>query len=107
MMTPWVSNEWMAILLIGLAAAAHQGFSANLFALSGDLFPKRAVGSVVGLGGMMGGVSGMIFQSSAGRIVDKFHTYLPLFIAAGSAYLLATLVIQILSPRLEQVKFDK
>jgi len=106
MVTPDVGNEWIAIFLIGLAAAAHQGFSANLFALTGDLFPRRAVGSVVGLGGMLGGVGGMIFQFSAGRLVDRFHTFLPLFIVAGSAYLVATLIIHLLSPRLEEARFD-
>ena len=106
MMTPNINNEWIAILLIGVAAAAHQGFSANLFALSGDLFPRRAVGSVVGIGGMCGAVAGMIFQFSAGRIVDHFHTYLPLFVIAGSAYILAVLIIHLLAPRLEPAKFQ-
>jgi MFS transporter, ACS family, hexuronate transporter len=104
--TPNINNEWMAIVLIGIAAAAHQGFSANLFALSGDLFPRRAVGSVVGIGGMLGALGGMAFQASAGRIVDHFHTYLPLFVVAGSAYLLAVLIIQILSPRLKPAVFE-
>lgn len=104
--TPTVRHEWIAILLIGVAAAAHQGFSANLFALSGDLFPRRAVGSVVGIGGMCGAIGGMLFQFAAGRIKDRFHTFLPLFIVAGSAYLVATLLIQCLSPRLQMAKFD-
>ena len=81
--TPRINNEWIAILLIGVAAAAHQGFSANLFALSGDLFPRRAVGSVVGIGGMCGAIGGMIFQASAGLIVDHFHSYLPLVCRGG------------------------
>jgi ACS family hexuronate transporter-like MFS transporter len=105
-LTPRINNEWIAILLIGLAAAAHQGFSANLFALTGDLFPRRAVGSVVGIGGMFGAIGGMIFQASAGLIVDHYHSYLPLFVVAGSAYLLAIGFIQALSPRLEPARFD-
>jgi MFS transporter, ACS family, aldohexuronate transporter len=104
--TPKVGSEWFAILLIGVAAAAHQGFSANLFALSGDLFPRRAVGSIVGIGGMFGSIGGMIFQASAGLVVDHLHSYLPLFVVAGSAYLLAVLLIQILAPRLEPATFD-
>jgi ACS family hexuronate transporter-like MFS transporter len=106
MMTP-LANKWIAIFLIGVAAAAHQGFSANLFALSGDLFPRRAVGSVVGIGGMCGSFCGMLFQAASGRVVDRFHTYLPLFVVAGSAYLLAVLVIQALAPRLEPVRFGE
>jgi ACS family hexuronate transporter-like MFS transporter len=100
-MTTPHAGKWAATFLIGVAAAAHQGFSANLFALSGDLFPRRAVGSVVGIGGMFGSFCGMLFQSASGRVVDRFHTYLPLFIVAGSAYLLAVLAIQLLAPRLE------
>ncbi len=103
--TPKMGNEWIAILLIGVAAAAHQGFSANLFALSGDLFPRRAVASVVGIGGMFGAIGGMLFQAAAGRIVDHLHSYLPLFVIAGSAYVVAMLIIQILTPRLEMATF--
>jgi ACS family hexuronate transporter-like MFS transporter len=105
MATPSVNNKWIAIALIGVAAAAHQGFSANLFALSGDLFPKRAVGSVVGLGGMCGALAGMVFQSAAGRIVERAG-YLPLFIIAGSAYMLAIGIIQALSPRLRSADLE-
>jgi len=106
MMTPH-TNKWNAIFLIGLAAAAHQGFSANLFALSGDLFPRRAVGSVVGIGGMCGSICGMLFQAASGRVVDHFHTYVPLFVVAGSAYLVAVMFIHALSPRLEPARFGQ
>jgi ACS family hexuronate transporter-like MFS transporter len=98
-----LDHMWAVVFLIGLAAAAHQGFSANLFALAGDLFPRRCVGSVVGIGGMCGAISGIVMQLAAGRIVDRLHTYLPLFIFAGSAYLLAVLIIQFLSPRLKPI----
>jgi MFS transporter, ACS family, hexuronate transporter len=106
MVTPNVNNKWIAVALIGLAAAAHQGFSANLFAVSGDLFPKSAVGSVVGLGGMFGAVGGFTFQWAAGRVVDTWHSYLPLFVTAGAAYITAIGVIQILSPRLKMAEFS-
>ncbi|HEX4053380.1 MAG TPA: MFS transporter [Tepidisphaeraceae bacterium] len=106
MVTPKLNDEWLAILLIGVAAAAHQGFSANLFALSGDLFPRRAVASVVGLGGMFGAIGGMLFQAAAGRVVDRLHSYLPLFVIAGSAYVVAVLFIHLLTPRLEMATFD-
>ena len=102
MAAPFLDNEWGVVCLIGLAAAAHQGFSANLFALSGDLFPPQMVGSVVGVGGLFGGVAGIIVPIAAGHIVKSYHTYLPLFIFAGSAYVVAILAIQLLSPRLEQ-----
>jgi ACS family hexuronate transporter-like MFS transporter len=104
--TPWVPFKWVAVCLIGLAAAAHQGFSANLFALSGDLFPRQAVGSVVGIGGMFGAVGGMIFQAAAGVIVDKTHSFLILFLIAGSAYVLAVLIIHLLAPRLEVAQIE-
>jgi ACS family hexuronate transporter-like MFS transporter len=97
---PVVDNMWTAVLLIGLAAAAHQGFSANLFTLTSDLFPRRAVGSVVGLGGMAGAVGGMLLQSASGRIKVMTDTYLPMFIIAGSVYVLSVLVIHLLAPRL-------
>jgi ACS family hexuronate transporter-like MFS transporter len=100
-----VHNLWGVVFLLGLAAAAHQGFSANLFALTGDLFPRRVVGSITGIGGMMGGVASIVLQISAGIIVD--HTgYFPLFIVFGLSYLVAVLVIQLLAPGMERANFD-
>jgi ACS family hexuronate transporter-like MFS transporter len=106
MATPFLPFKWVAVGLIGLAAAAHQGFSANLFALSGDLFPRQAVGSVVGIGGFFGAVGGMLFQAGAGLIVEKTHNFLILFLIAGCAYLLAVAIIQLLVPRLEPANID-
>jgi ACS family hexuronate transporter-like MFS transporter len=99
------NNEWIAVGLIALAAAAHQGFSANLFALTGDLFPRRVVGSVTGIGGMFGGVASIFLQMSAGRVVDHFG-YAPLMVVCGSAYLLAVIIIHVLAPRLEAAEID-
>src|SRR5207245_6700913 len=65
------SHLWVAVILIGIAAAAHQGWSANIFTLASDMFPKQAVGSVVGIGGMMGAVGGMIVSPFVGWILDK------------------------------------
>ena len=93
-------------LIIGVATAAHQGFSANLYTLPCDVFPRCAVGSVVGIGGMIGAVGGMIMAKYAGWVLDKIGTYTPIFVVAGSAYLLALLVIHLLSPRLEPVVVD-
>ena len=86
-----------------LAASAHQGFSANLFTLTSDMFPRRAVGSVVGIGGMAGAIGGTLFQRAAGRITDLTGSYLTLFLIAASVYLLAVLIIHALAPRLEPV----
>ncbi|MBS1841672.1 MAG: MFS transporter [Acidobacteria bacterium] len=95
-----VSGLWPATLLIGLAAAAHQGFSANVLTLASDLFPSRAVGSVSGIAGMAGAVGGMLIAEAVGHILQWTGSYkIPFFIAA-SAYTVALLVIHVLSPRL-------
>jgi len=101
--TPLVSNLWSAVLLISLAAAAHQGFSANLFTLTSDMFPRRAVGSVVGIGGTMGAVGGILMQLASGRIKDLTGSYLTMFVIAASVYVLSVLIIHLLAPRLEPV----
>jgi MFS transporter, ACS family, aldohexuronate transporter len=96
-----VSHLWVAVGLVGLAAAAHQGWSANLFTLTSDMFPRRAVGSVVGIGGMAGAVGGMLIAKVVGYVLEWTGSYLPVFIIAGSAYLTAFVVIQLLVPKLE------
>ena len=94
-------NMWAAVLLFGLAAAAHQGFSANLYTITSDMFPNRAVGSVTGIGGMVGSIGGMIMARGVGVVLQRTGSYrIPLFMA-GFAYLLAMLIIQLLAPRLE------
>ncbi len=98
---PVVSNMWLAVFFIGLAAAAHQGYSANLFTLTSDMFPRNAVASVVGIGGMAGAVSGILMNMAAGRIKDLTGSYLAMFIMAGSVYLLALLAVHALAPRLK------
>ena len=95
------SSLWLAVVLIGIAAAAHQGWSANIFTLSSDMFPKQAVGSVVGIGGMLGAVGGMIIAPLVGYILQTTGSYVPIFIIAASAYLAALLIIHLLAPRLE------
>jgi MFS transporter, ACS family, aldohexuronate transporter len=98
------SNLWAATLLIGLAASAHQGWAANLFALASDLFPAQVVASVVGLGGMAGALTAMAFSESAGFILEKTGSYWSLFAVAPSAYLAALAIIHWLSPRLQPAK---
>ena len=101
-----VGNLWGAVLLVGLAAAAHQGFSANLFTLPSDLFPAQAVGSVVGLGGMAGAIGGMLMAKVVGYILQWTGSYRIPFLMAGSAYLLALAIVHGLTPRLEPAKLS-
>jgi ACS family hexuronate transporter-like MFS transporter len=96
-------NLWLATGLVALAAAAHQAWSANLFTLASDTFPRHAVGTVVGFGGMAGAVGGMSIAKITGKVLEATGSYLPVFIMAGSAYLVALLIVHILSPKLEPV----
>jgi ACS family hexuronate transporter-like MFS transporter len=96
------TNLWVAVLLVGIAAAAHQGWSANLFTLSSDMFPRHAVGTVVGFGGMAGAVGGMLIAKLTGYILQTTGSYVPVFIIAGAAYLIALGVVHLLAPRLEK-----
>jgi ACS family hexuronate transporter-like MFS transporter len=99
----FVKTLWPAVLLIGLAAAAHQGWSANLYTLVSDTFPRSAVASVVGLGGFAGALGGMLTAPMVGYWLDFSHdSYRPLFVVAGVAYLAALGVIQLLLPKLER-----
>ncbi len=107
MMAPSVDSLWVAVGLISVATAAHQGWSANLFTFSSDMFPRRAVGSVVGFGGMAGAIGGMLFTKITGYILQWTHSdYRPVFIIAGLAYLAALLVIHVLVPVIKPVEID-
>jgi MFS transporter, ACS family, hexuronate transporter len=101
---PFAHNLWAVVGLVGLAAAAHQGWSANLFTVPSDTFPKAAVASVVGIGGMIGAIGGAILQAVTGYVVKLTNSYVPMFVLACSAYLVALLVIQLLAPRLQPAK---
>lgn len=96
-----VNQLWVAVGLVSLAAAAHQGWSANLFTMVSDVFPRRAVGSVVGMGGMAGSIGGMLIALVVGEILQRTGSYELIFIAAASFYLVALGLIQVLAPRLE------
>lgn len=100
------SNVWVAVLLVGLAAAAHQGWSANLFTTASDMFPRKAVGSVVGIGGMAGAIGGMLVSKIVGYILTWTGSYVPIFIIAGSAYLIALTVFHFLAPKLEPARVE-
>ncbi len=97
------SSITLAIALIALATAAHQGWSANLFTTVADQFPRRAVGSVVGIGGLAGGLGGALLAAKVGFIINT-GGYVPLFAIAASAYLLALLILHSLSPKLATVE---
>jgi MFS transporter, ACS family, hexuronate transporter len=98
-----ITNLWLAVGVIGLAAAAHQGWSANIFTTVSDIFPKRAVGSVVGLGSAAGSIGGMVFMTSSGYIVAATGSYMVLFIICGSAYLIALGLMALLTSKAEPV----
>ncbi len=98
-----VTSVWGAVLLIGLATAGHQAFSANLYTLPSDLFPRNAVGSVIGIGGTVGAIGGMGMALFTGYILDATHSYSLLFAICASAYFIALAAVHILSPRLDRV----
>ena len=100
-----LNSEWAAIALLSLAAAAHQGWSANLFTIASDMFPRSAVGTVVGIGGMAGSVGGVLFSVSAGKILQLTHSYVALFGISASAYLISIAILHILAPGLKKVDF--
>ena len=101
-----VDNLWLAVFILGLATAAHQGFSANLYALPSDVFPREAVGTVVGIGGAAGAIGGMVIAKYAGWVLDRMGTYTPIFVVAASVYLVALLIVHLLSPRLAPAKIS-
>jgi len=103
-------GDWTAVLLIGLAGAAHQAWSANLFTSASDMFPKRAVASVVGIGGMAGSLGGILFPLFSGKLLDQFQAsgnitagYAILFAICGFAYLVAFVINHLLAPKFELV----
>ena len=98
-------SAWLAVILIGIATACHQGWSCNIFTLASDMFPRRAVGTVVGFGGFAGGVGGILIAEFAGRVLNANPSYyLPMFVIAGTIYLVALAVVHALAPRLEPVR---
>jgi MFS transporter, ACS family, hexuronate transporter len=107
-------GDWPAVLLIGLAASAHQAWSANLYTTVSDMFPKRAVASVVGIGGMAGAIGGVVFPWATGRLLDRFHAqgdvtagYGILFAICASAYVIAFVIHHILAPKFEPFDLEK
>jgi ACS family hexuronate transporter-like MFS transporter len=109
----FTTNIWSAVALISLAAAAHNAWSANLFTMVSDMFPKRAISSVIGIGGMAGSAGGILFPLLVGHLLDVYKQegnitlgYSILFLICGSAYLLAWIIIQFLTSKMKPVKLD-
>ncbi len=99
------SGMWTAVLIVGVAAAAHQAWSANVYTLASDMFPKSAVGSVVGIGAFAGAMGGVVFQRVTGRVLQANGSdYAPIFVVCGLAYVTAWTIIQLLAPRLEPAR---
>jgi ACS family hexuronate transporter-like MFS transporter len=99
----YADNLWLAVAIVGAATAGHQAFSANLYTFPSDVFPRQAVGSVVGIGGTAGAIGGMLMAKYAGWVLDSIGNYTPIFMVAGAVYFLALAAIHVLSPRMRAV----
>ena len=100
-------SMWAAVLIVGVAAAAHQAWSANVYTLASDMFPKSAVGSVVGIGAFAGAMGGVVFQRVTGRVLQANGSdYTPIFAVCGLAYVTAWVIIHLLAPRLEPARLS-
>lgn len=106
MLAARTGNGWVAVGLVALAAGAHQGWSANIYTLASDLFPRSAVASVVGFGTLLGTISGMFISKMVGYILQRTGSYVPIFILAGSAYLVALCFVQALVPQVERAEIS-
>jgi len=105
-LVPHTGNMWLAVGLIALAAGGHCGWSANIFSLMSDIFPKKATGTVAGFGGFAGAVGGAITAFSVGKILQNVGTdgYAIPFAIAGCGYLIALLIVHLLVPRIKTVE---
>ena len=100
----YADNLWLAVAIVGLATAAHQAFSANLYTIPSDVFPRAAVASVIGIGGTAGAIGGMLMAKFAGYVLERIGSYTPIFVVAACVYLIALAAIHLLSPKLEPVE---
>jgi len=107
MLAPYAASMWIAVAIVAVAAAAHQGWSANAYTLASDMFPRQMVASVVGIGGFAGAMGGVAFQRITGRVLQaNGNDYTPIFLVCGLAYVTAWVIIQLLVPRLQPVAVD-
>ena len=104
MLAARTGNAWVAVGLVALAAGAHQGWSANVYTLASDMFPRGAVASVVGFGTLLGTIAGMFIAKMVGYVLQRTGSYVPVFILAGTAYLVALAFVQLFAPRLERAE---
>jgi ACS family hexuronate transporter-like MFS transporter len=100
-LAPFAPTVWLAVLIVGIAGSAHQGWSANLFSVVSDTMPKEAISSVVGLGGFVAYFTGGFVNGFTGMILQKTGSYVSVFAYFSGMYLLSLLAIQLLVPRLE------
>jgi MFS transporter, ACS family, hexuronate transporter len=106
MLAGGLHSEWGAVALLSLAAAAHQGWSANIFTTASDMFPAEMVATVVSFGQVAGALGGAIFAAVAGHILQFTHSYVPLFLYSAFAYLLALLLLRTLAPELKRAQLE-
>jgi len=107
MFAPQVSGLWVAVGIVSVAAAAHQWWSANLFTIATDMFPRRAVGSVIGIGGFFGAMGGFLFQRATGIVLERNgNNYVPVFFVCGFAYVVALVIVHVLVPRLQPARLE-
>jgi MFS transporter, ACS family, aldohexuronate transporter len=107
-LAPHAGSMWTAVLIVAVAAAAHQGWSANVYTLASDMFPRSVVASISGIGGFAGAIGGVLFQRLTGRILDaNGNDYTPIFVVCGLAYVTAWTIIQVLAPKLEPARLKE
>lgn len=107
-LAPHAGSMWTAVLFVAVAAAAHQGWSANVYTLASDMFPRSVVASISGIGGFAGAMGGVLFQRLTGRILDaNGNDYTPIFVVCGLAYVTAWTIIQVLAPKLEPARLKE
>jgi ACS family hexuronate transporter-like MFS transporter len=107
MFAPHATSLWVAVAIVSVAAAAHQWWSANLFTTASDMFPRRAVASVVGIGGFAGAMGGVLFQRATGRILEATgNNYSAIFMVCGLAYVTALLIMHLIVPRLQPAHLE-
>jgi len=105
---PLAGSMWAAVAIVSVAAAAHQAWSANVYTLASDMFPRAAVGSVVGIGAFAGAMGGVLFQRVTGRVLEaNGNDYTPIFVVCGLAYVTAWVIIHTLAPRLEPATVEE
>ena len=100
-------SEWVAVALLSIAAAAHQGWSANLFTTASDMFPREAVGAVTGIGGTAGSIGGVLFSGAVGWVLTRYGHYSILFVVSSTVYLIALVVMRLLAPGFTKIPVDQ